>query len=245
MYNLYTWIAAPLAVFTAGALQGITGFGFALIAVPLLLLVFDARMAIALNLLISFCTQLALSFRVRQGIIKPLLINLFQGSLLGLPLGLYIFLHFDVRTLKIIISILTIGFALLLLQKNITLACPASQWVERLVGSLSGFLTTSVGIPGPPVILFLNTQGLSKDKFRATSSAYFTLLYSVSLALLASFGGLNINAAFTAFILLPFAFLGSHLGIFLFPRIPQKYFRQGVPLLVIATGLYSLFSTLL
>ncbi|MCG0277908.1 MAG: sulfite exporter TauE/SafE family protein [Thermanaeromonas sp.] len=244
MYNFFTWLAAILAVFIAGALQGITGFGFALIAVPLLLLVFDARMAIALNLLISFSTQVALSFRVRQGIIKPLLINLFQGSLLGLPLGLYIFLHFDVKELKIVISILTIGFALLLLQKNIKIPCPGGHWVQRLVGSLSGFLTTSIGVPGPPVILFLNTQGLSKDKFRATSSAYFTLLYPVSLVLLASCGGLNLNIALTAFILLPFAFLGSHLGIFLFPRIPQKYFRQGVPLLVIATGIYSLFSTL-
>ncbi|WXJ96049.1 hypothetical protein MCACP_25430 [Neomoorella carbonis] len=240
------WLPAPLAVSLAAVLQGITGFGFALIAVPLLMFVFDAHTAVVLNLLVSFCTQLVLSLRVRQGIVRSLLIHLFQGSLLGIPAGLYVFLHFDVKSLKLLISILTIVFALVLLKlKTIKIAKLEGRWAEHLVGSLSGFLSTSIGIAGPPVILFLNHQDLSKDKFRATASAYFTLLYAVSLALLALSRGVNTKIILNAALLLPFAFLGSSLGIYLFPRVSQKHFHYSVPLLVVATGLYSLLTTIL
>lgn len=243
MISILSTVAAPLAISTAAVLQGITGFGFALVAVPLLLVVFDAHTAVVLNLLISFCTQLVLSFRVRKGIVPSLLVNLFGGSLIGMPLGLYVFLHFNIRSLKIFISVITILFALVLLS-NARLKKTVGHWVERLVGSVSGFLSTSVGIAGPPVILFLNHQELSKDKFRATSSAYFTLLYAVSLALLAASGSISKSITYNALYLLPFAFLGSNLGIYLFPRVSQRLFQRAVPLLVMVTGLYSLFTTI-
>ncbi|WP_338833395.1 hypothetical protein MHLNE_23480 [Moorella humiferrea] len=116
MPGFLLWVPASLAVLLAALLQGITGFGFALIAVPLLLLIFDAHTAVILNLLVSFCTQLALSFRVRKEIIHSLLMNLFKGSLLGIPIGLYVFTHFNVKDLKILISILTIIFALVIFK---------------------------------------------------------------------------------------------------------------------------------
>ncbi|MDN5343922.1 MAG: uncharacterized protein PWQ18_33 [Clostridia bacterium] len=240
---LLTWLAASLAIALAATLQGITGFGFALIAVPLLMLVFDAHTAVVLNLLISFCTQLALSLRVREGVVRPLLIHLFGGSLIGIPVGLYVFLHFNMQNLKIFISAITIFFALALL-KNIRIEKLAGRWVENLVGSLSGFLSTSVGIPGPPVVLFLNHQDLCKENFRATASAYFTFLYSVSLIFLGFSGSVSQSIAAKAFTLLPFAFLGSYLGVYLFPRVSQRHFQYGVPLLVVATGIYSLLTTI-
>lgn len=247
MPGFLLWVPASLAVLLAAMLQGITGFGFALIAVPLLLLVFDAHTAVILNLLVSFCTQLALSYRVRKEIIRSLLINLFNGSLLGLPIGLFVFTHFNVRDLKILISILTITFALVVFKlksiKKITQE--ENPWAERLIGSLSGFLSTSIGIAGPPVVLFLNYRDLRKDKFRATASAYFTLLYGASLSLLILFRNVNTYNVLAAISLLPPAFLGSYLGTYLFPRVSQKHFYYSVPLIVIASGLYSLLTTIL
>lgn len=100
-------------------------------------------------------------------------------------------------------------------------------------------------MPGPPVVLFLNYQGLPKEQFRATTAAYFCLVYPASLLLLLAVQALNRQTILTALSLVPFALLGQALGFGIFPRVSQELFRRGVPLLVTAVALYSLATTLL
>ncbi|GFN22309.1 sulfite exporter TauE/SafE family protein [Thermanaeromonas sp. C210] len=241
--NLVSWFGAAIIVCLAAALQGITGFGFALISVPLLFLVYDPHTAVGINIIISFFSLLVLTIRVRQAVIRPAVLNLFFGSLVGIPLGVYIFLHFNVQELKLMTGIVTALCSLMLLR-GVTIKNATGTLWERIIGSISGFLTGSIGMPGPPIILFLSNQHLPKERFRATSAAYFTLVYPASLLLLISLGGINAHVALTALTLIPFAVLGGYLGYRLFPLIPQAQFQRGVPLLVLGTAIYAVFTSL-
>lgn len=238
-----SWLIAAAIVCLAATLQGVTGFGFALISVPLLLLVYDPHMAVGINIIISFVSLFLLTLSVRKAIQRSLVKNLFLGSIPGIPLGAYVFLHFNLQELKLSIGLVTALCSLLLLS-GVTIKKATGRYWEGFTGSISGFLTGSVGMPGPPIILFLSNQQLPKDHFRATTAAYFTLAYPASLLLLALLGAIDGHIAITALSLTPFAILGGQLGCRLFPLIPQAQFQRGVPLLVLSTALYAVATAL-
>lgn len=48
------WVLANIIVFFASLLQATTGFGFAIMATPFLLLVYNSRDCIQLSILLSF-----------------------------------------------------------------------------------------------------------------------------------------------------------------------------------------------
>jgi len=130
----------------------------------------------------------------------------------------------------------------LILILGIKIKIGNSPNLEKIVGGISGLLTGSIGMPGPPIVLYLNNSNISKDKFRATTANYFALIYPSSLVLLAILGALNSSLILTALSLIPMAILGNFLGNFLFPFVPQAQFQKAVPILVLSSALYSLLT---
>lgn len=242
--DLTVWLTSVLIVLLASTLQGITGFGFALISVPLLLLVHDAHTAVGINIMLSIVSLSFLTFKVRQVIMVPIVTNLFLGSLVGIPFGIYVFLHFDVNLLKLIIGIVTTLLSLFLIS-GLTLKTASGKSWERTIGSLSGILTGSIGMPGPPIIIFLSNQKIPKDRFRATTAAFFVLVYTASLIPLSLTGAIDRHITLTAVSLVPFAILGGHLGFLIFPRVPQAKFQHVVSLLILSSAIYSVVTTIL
>ncbi|NLI11724.1 MAG: sulfite exporter TauE/SafE family protein [Peptococcaceae bacterium] len=237
-----SWFIAALMVILAMALQALTGFGSALILVPLLVLIYDTHTAIELTMIIAFYSLALLSLRVRKEILIPMVSRLFLGSIVGIFCGAYAFIFFEATWLKIIIAFTTLVFSLLL-YLNLVPNRSTGFLAETMVGMASGFLGTSVGMPGPPVVLFLNYKGLPKEHFRATVSAYFSLVYLVSIIVLVSKQVLNLQIIIIAVSLLPFALLGNLMGFLIFPRISQDFFQRGIPILVAFLAVYSLVTT--
>lgn len=238
----FSWFIAALMVILAMALQALTGFGSALVLVPLLVLIYDTHTAVELTMIIAFYSLTLLTIRVRKNILKPMVSRLFLGSIAGIFCGAYAFIFFEVAWLKIIIAFTTLVFSVLL-YLNLMPHRSTGFLAEAVVGMVSGFLGTSVGMPGPPVVLFLNYKGLPKEYFRATVSAYFSLVYLASIIVLVSKQVVNLQIIFIAVSFFPFALLGNLMGFLLFPRISQDFFRRGIPLLVAFLAVYSLVTT--
>lgn len=128
------WLFASAIVFLASALQCITGFGFAIMATPFLLLVFDSRDNIQMSIILSFFIAIVLTPKIRHHIHYGLLKRLILGSILGVPLGLWFFAHVSLDILKMTVSlvILTVAFFLLakwLQNKTKTVSDPPGECV--------------------------------------------------------------------------------------------------------------------
>ncbi|KJS23550.1 MAG: hypothetical protein VR72_00040 [Clostridiaceae bacterium BRH_c20a] len=236
----FPFIIAAVIVILAACLQSVTGFGFALLAVPLFLLVFDAKTAVGLSMIISFFTVSALSFKVRKSIMRSIVFNLLAGALVGIPFGIYIFYNFNQNNLKIMISIVVILLSIILIS-GYHFEFAQNDWADRIVGSISGVMTASIGMPGPPIVLCLNNRGIPKDQFRATFACYNALVYVFSILFLLSLGAINKLIIIRALTLVPMGFIGSALGNYIFPRISQRHFQKGVPILVLVSAVYSLY----
>ncbi|WP_226346283.1 sulfite exporter TauE/SafE family protein [Agilicoccus flavus] len=143
-------IGVLVVVAVAAVVQLATGFGFALVSVPLLALVTDAHQAVLLALLLATVDNLGQAVEGRKVVDRSVIGRLLLGALVGLPLGCIAFTRSDARVLQ-----LTIGAVILVtvvaLARGATLA-RSSRRVDLLVGTLSGMLTTCTGTNGPPVV---------------------------------------------------------------------------------------------
>ena len=112
----------------------------------------------------------------------------------------------------------------LLLALEIGLPGAATRWGPVVTGTVSGALSTSAGLAGPPIVLLLAARGLPKLGFRGTSAAHFLPLGVVIIVVLALCGLLEAGHVPLGVALIPAAFLGKLLGTAVLGRISEKTF---------------------
>ncbi|WP_407312933.1 sulfite exporter TauE/SafE family protein [Desulfosporosinus sp. SB140] len=227
-------------VLVASILQAGTGFGFSIMATPFLLLLFESHDAIQLNIILSLLISFIMSIKIHNEVNQEVLVRLIKGSLIGIAPGFLLFIFLNVRPLKIIVSILILASTGLLAAK-INLKQTNSR--ELIIGALSGLLTTSIGMPGPPLLIYFAGANVDKKTLRSTSLAYFVFVYLISLLLQFSMYGISKSVWISTLWALPFALLGIILGQWVFVRLNQQLFQKIIYVLLFVTGMYLLVTT--
>lgn len=221
----------------AAVLQAGTGFGFSLLAIPLLLTVHHDHSAVSAALLLSLISSFTTLPRVVRDTNWTLLRKLLLGSLIGLPAGGLLFYMVNIGWLKLVAGISILLFAVPLLLK---LKLPLGKGYG--IGGLSGFLGAGVGMPGPPVVLFLLANRIEKDTFRGTSIMYYCMVNLVSLFIQWSSGQSTFSDMSYVLYSLPAVFLGQALGLVLSRKLSQVWFTRATFALLLTTGLQAVLS---
>lgn len=244
--NLIAWSGLAAATFGAALLQAAGGFGFAVVATPLYLMVVAPASAIHLVIIIAAALSVAVLPRLRQAVAPGLLVRLLLGSVAGLPLGLVAFRHSDPAVVRAIAGTTVLGFAVLLaLLRWRGRGAPANRFKtsrgsDLVAGAVSGIATALVGMAGPPVLIYLLLAGAATQVIRATLLAFFALVYAATLAAHAATIGVPAQTWLTAGILLPFAVLGGLVGRPLGDRIGAAAFALLAIGLLALAGLFTL-----
>jgi uncharacterized protein len=232
-----------LGVLAAGLMTGVTGFGFNLLSVPLLVLVYEPHVAVMISLCLGLIVSGALlwSTHVRQQVDGPLMRVLFASSLFGLPFGAWAFHLASPSVLKAAVGAVTVVYAAAsLVGGRIRLA--GGRYLGPSAGFMSGVLTTSTGLSGPPVVLFVHSRALAPAGLRATLAAYFFLVTLVGLPLLWALGTMSASAVLPSVPLAPVALAGLALGRWLFRQIGARVFDRLVLGGVFVMGLLNLLA---
>lgn len=229
------WLFTFGIILLSALVQSSTGFGFAIVAIPLLLLLHDGHYAVTLSIVLSLFSGLTTLPRVYKEADLGVLGKLIRGSLLGLPLGGLVFLLVDVGLLKLLVSMAILLFTIPLLFK---IRLPLGQ--GGAIGIVSGLLTSSVGMPGPPLVLFLNSRQMEKGAFRGTSIAYFCTVYPITLAIHLITGRVPLSLLLMALAMIPAILIGQAMGSWIHNRISPAWFRRLTFVLLIGTALNAL-----
>lgn len=234
-----------ISILLASLVQGITGFGFALIAVPLLSLFIPELINITPIIVIySFLTNIIIVYKTRQYIDLKKIIPLIVFGIIATPLGTYILLYVNVNTLKIIVGTV-ITITALAMQKNYKIKIKNQNVSYGVVGLLSGFLNGSAGLSGPPVVLFLTNQNTDKDVFRANLTFYGIATNIFAIILFISKGIINTSVLNFSAIYLPALIIGVLSGIKISSKINETLFKTLTIYLILFLGLYTVASTIL
>ena len=237
-------MASPLlVVFAAGVVQGLSGFGFALVSAPLLSALMEPRLAMPIVITHGSLITLLPLPGVWRWIDVGMVIPLAASGLIGIPIGAYLLRVVEGNTLRVLVGLLVILFSILLLLGVKGLG-GSSGWMIIPVGFLSGLLGGSTMMSGPPVILFLTHRGVEKRVFRASLIAYFTLLGMAAILTYILNGLINIQTVRWIILLMPSMALGAVLGARLSQRVAEEAFRRFTLLLVMASGILSLLTGL-
>ena len=107
-------------------------------------------------------------------------------------------------------------------------------------GVVSGALTTSISISGPPIVLWLEARDVAPAEFRATLAAAFLFLNLAGWVALVVGGGTGKLVEPSQLLpLLGLVLVGHFAGALAFRRIEDRSFRLAVLALVVAAGLAS------
>jgi len=223
-------------------LQGIVGFGFALIAAPLVLIFLEKETVVSSMLIVGIIINGFLIKKIQKPVNYKIIAFLFLASLIGMPLGIRILNTIPMNSMKVLVGTLVIIFAIILSFQKIRL--PKSDFLTLIAGFISGLLNTSTSMSGPPAVLLLTGENLQKDEFRKTLACFFFLMSVVSLTLFITNKIITFQRVIFGLISIPLVFLGAFLGDKMATKMPQKIFRFLVLGIVFLSGLYTIFSGL-
>ncbi|GAB6927854.1 sulfite exporter TauE/SafE family protein [Paenibacillus sp. JCM 10914] len=230
-----------IIIFVASILQTSTGFGFSILATPFLLLLFQPAEAIQINLILSLVISAALIAKIRKDVDFGMLKRLIIGSVVGLPIGIIIFSVIQIHQLKLGVSLIILALtALLMFQFRIR----QTRGRDGIAGAISGSLTTSIGMPGPPLLLYFSGTDTQKEKLRGTTLAFYLFIYTLSLAIQVIVAGTSKTVWFSSSMALPLVFIGLLLGQRLFKVINQRVFQIFTYVILVFTGVYMLMESL-
>ena len=227
----------------SAALQGLTGFGFSILAVPLITLFISPKTAVPILLIYSMIINIVVLYSARRSVnLKKIWILLVAG-IITMPLGTHLLVIMNENLLKIFIGSMIFIFGILLLigfRKQFS-----NEKVAMLpVGMLSGLLGGSISISGPPIILFLSNQNVDKHAFRGNLAAYFFILNLFTVPVYYVNGLLTNEVWIYSLNFLPGLLVGVFVGNLLSHKIKNDHFKKLTLVLLIIMGLLSIVSGL-
>jgi len=230
------FLSITLIVITAGFLQGLTGFGFGLIALPLLSLFIPFKTIVPLTLMLSLFITLILSVQLRSAINRQTVAILFVATLPGIPVGIYLLKHVPSEYLAIFVGILMVSFTS---YQMLATPRPMKLGLHFTLGAglTSGILTGSLSTGGPPVIIYSAMQPWTKDQTKATLASYFFI--SGCAGLIAHFfSGIITQSVLTHFIyLFPAMIVGISTGTMAYKRLSDHGYRRLAIIFVFLLGI--------
>lgn len=131
MDSLYVLVAA--GAMAAGFVQGLSGFGFGMVAMSFWAWTIDPKLAAAMVVFGSLTGQLLAAFTVRRGFTVAHLLPFVAGGLLGIPVGVKLLPYLDPLMFKALVGgLLAIWCPIMLF------ATPASHYRRRTVRGWRG-----------------------------------------------------------------------------------------------------------
>jgi uncharacterized membrane protein YfcA len=219
-----TALAICAVAFISGTARGFSGFGSALIFMPLASSLASPRLIAALLLVIDFVGALPLLPNAWRQADRKATAVIVLGALIGVPIGTWLLTRLDPVTTRWIISGFVAALLLLLL----------SGWRYRGkdhvplsigIGALSGFCSGLAQTGGPPIVGYWLGRPVASHIARANIVLFFAASDFFSVISYASTGLINRDALLLSLLIGPVYALGIRAGSLLFGRASEAVFR--------------------
>ena len=231
-------LAAAVAI-VSGVIHGYTGFGAALVMVPLLALMYGPVEAIA----VTSIAGLIGSAQIYPGAARIALWRevapLTLAAVVATPLGVMLLFSVDPEWIRRAIGVFVLLAALLIM----------SGWVYRgrrgaaasaVTGAVCGAVSGVAGVGGPPVVVYCLAAPEAVAVQRANIVSSIGVVIALVLGGLVVGGGVNGGTAARGLVIAPVYMAGFWAGVRLFAIAPQTLYRKVALWLLMATGLAAL-----
>ena len=168
--------------FLGALVFGITGFGAALVTIPLATHLVPLKFALALFAISDLAMALRVGFENPRNAVRAEWLRLVPMIVAGTALGVTLLVNLPREAGMLLLGGFVAAYAVYALMRHQHLKPVSAAWAW-LAGFAGGITSTLFGAGGPPYAIYLSQRGLSKEQFRATLG--FATMTSISLRVLA------------------------------------------------------------
>ncbi len=232
-------VFAAIMTFAAAAIRGLTGFGMAIVLVPLLGMVMRPDQAVVLAILLQLLIGPVGLWAILADADRKSAVTIAVMAMLATPVGAWLLMHTAPDLARVIIAFIAIGAFLLLIATHKAVAQPGRA-VTLGAGVASGILTGFAAMPGPPVVPYYLREAFTPHQARASMMLVFfaTAIAGTISCVLLGLAKLPL-ALLSIALFLPMA-LGNHLGGLAFGRVSPPLWRTLVGMLLGIAGISAL-----
>ncbi len=229
------FIIVALLIFLAAGMQTISGFGFALLAMPLMTLLLGLRTAAPLIALAGLTLYTVNLFRYRRAINWREVLKLVAASAPGVLVGIWVLDNVEESIIRVLLGGVLILYALYRFYRPTAQRTVPKYWVFP-TGFLAGCLGGAYNTPGPPIIVYGTLRQWTKASFKAVLQA--TFLVNGILVVSSHFLARNVTPLVLNFYVwaAPALLLGVWGGARIDARLNRRWFELVVTLMILLLG---------
>lgn len=232
-------IALSLIIFFASVVRGFTGFGLALVAVPLIQFLMPVTDTAVFIAIINAIFSILYFRRSREAIKGQPLGRMALWTGVGVAAGTLILKFINPAYIQLIWGVLII-LIVAALVRGLEFRIRSDANAMTLSGLLGGVLAGATGITGPPVAIILSSMKTPKEKFNAIISVFIFFAVTYALVFYLISGLVRTETFLLALCSIPALLAGLHTGDRLVSRISQQTFTRLVYIVLILMGIITL-----
>jgi uncharacterized protein len=227
-----------LGAMAGGFVNGLTGFGTGMTAMPIWLWALSPVLAAQLAAAASVAGQLTTLRSIWPLISIRKVAPYVLAGLLGMPIGVWLLPHIDPRLFKLGIGWLIVSYcAIMQFAAHRLRITSTSRLSEALVGFIGGVGGGIAGLSGTALVVWASSRSMPKDDKRALFQAFNLTILAAMLVASAMAGMIGWPFIRTVLISLPATLLSARLGHWVYTRLNERRFDALVLALLAISGL--------
>ena len=212
-------------VFAAAVLRGLTGFGFALAAVPMLGFLMQPAKAVPVSMCIVAAGGIFGARRAVTACHWPSIRRIAIAAAVATPAGAYLLKQISPEAARIAIACFTLA-AVVGISRSVGGGAPFGPIRATAYGLTAGLFNGLASMPGPPVVAYFMSTSLSREAIRASMLIVFQITVFAGLTSALSLGLVTRSTVFLAAISLPGFWIGNWVGARLFAYGSEQAYRR-------------------
>jgi uncharacterized membrane protein YfcA len=237
MGDLYFYLLIGILVFFGFTVRVVTGFGSALMVVPLVSLLMEPKDAVVFSILLECAIGAVFLLKER---LNFAVIPIFAGGIIGILAGIILFGFVTQRLVGFIIGLSVLIFSVIFLM-NITFRTKREGALFSTLGFLSGSMGVLTGINGPQIVLGLVNQGYDAPFIRSCMISYLIVIDFVTLASFSIAGYLTTNVLILLLWSVPFLICSYAVGTALLKFIDPERLKRLMLLITLFAGILAIW----
>jgi len=229
-------LAIACIAFLGAMVFGITGFGSALITIPLTSFIVPLPFALAMFSLLDLVGAVRIGFEDPKNAVRAEWGRMLPMILLGTIAGVTLLVNLPRQALMFALATFIIAMGVSTFVRGGAVRVVSKAWAW-LAGFAGGVTSTIFGAGGPPYAIYLSRRGLSKEQYRATLGRCAMMSISMRvIAFIASGLLLDVRVWITALCVFPATWLGITAARRIFRSMSRDLLMRVVAVGLLATG---------
>lgn len=213
-----------LVTIVGGVMRGFTGFGAAMVIIPVVALVTLPRDAVVYHALIEIPTALQLLpdglRHARRSTVLPMML----GLVLAVPVGMLLLVSLPPDPMRVGMSVAVLGLVVFM-WAGVRLPPPRGNWAGILGGTAGGILQGSAGVGGPPIAAALMARRDPAGETRGNVLVMMALIILVSIPAQYAYDLFTREVLILGVMMAPAYVASTILGTWLFRRTGGRNYR--------------------